>query len=119
MESPDSGSDDALRRQSSKVEAVSVSRARTVLCGGCRATGIPTATATCFGSNFLSPLFNAQAAHDPRNCTNIAGSFSFAASLATEQSSVRWLESAAIHNAEKPFSLGLTCFSDCDSFLQD
>ena len=33
-------------------------RARTDLCGGRSAMVVPTATATCSGSNFLSPLFN-------------------------------------------------------------
>src|SRR5205809_6866666 len=49
-----------LRRQSSKVEAVCVSRARTVLCGGCRATGIPTATASHFLTNCLSRVVHAE-----------------------------------------------------------
>src|SRR5690242_19759508 len=40
-----------LRCHSSEVEAVCVSCARTVLCGGCWVTGIPTATAApCFGT---------------------------------------------------------------------
>src|ERR1700693_123254 len=39
-----SSSEGTLRRHSSKVEAVCVSRARTDLCGACWVTGIPTAT---------------------------------------------------------------------------
>src|SRR6266567_2623371 len=49
----------ALRRHSSKVEAVCVSRARTVLCGGYRVTGIPTATASYFLTNCLSRAVHA------------------------------------------------------------
>jgi len=50
----------ALRRQSSKVEAVCVSRARTVLCGGYWATGIPTATASHFRTNCLCPSVHSE-----------------------------------------------------------
>ena len=43
-----------------------MSRARTVLCGGCRVTGIPTATASHFRTNCLSRVVHAESPLVPR-----------------------------------------------------
>jgi hypothetical protein len=76
-------------------------RARTDLCGGRSAMVVPTATAICSGSNFLSPLFNGKWRPVRKAAPNIGDSREFTASPAAATRRAGRLESRS-QRTERP-----------------